>query len=362
MKFSKLTLASLAVLSLAFGLTSCSSDDSWDNTGDGKIAFTNSSRAFILNEGSMNKNNSSIYYFDWSSTSPKATELYQTQNGRLLGDTGNDIITVDGNVVVAVNVSNYVALLDGYGVEKSRVSFESYKNLGQVRSVCYSNGYVYATSYGGYVSRMQLRNGKLTYVDSLRVGDRPEDVETLGGKLYVTLQGQNYNDNRLATVASDFKTVTYSTVMQDPVHVTACDGKLYVNGYGASYDNPWGVVDLTTGKYTEIGHASALGFGKGIIYLANSVTDWSTYKTSTTLSAYNTTTGDTDTAFFKNVPSQIATTSVYSISVNPFDGKIYIATSDYMSDGIVYVFNAQGNYESSFTSGGLNPHAIVFLK
>ena len=362
MKFSKLTLASLSVLTLALGFSSCSSDDSWDTTGDGKITFESSSRAFILNEGSMNKNNSNIYYFDWSSAEPKVGELYQTQNGRMLGDTGNDIITVGNEVVVAVNVSNYVALLDGYGVEQSRVSFENYKNLGQVRSVCYGGGYVYVTSYGGYVSRLQVRGGKLTYVDSLRVGVRPEDVEVLDGKLYVTLQGKNYDDNRLATVASDFKTVSYTTVMQDPVRVRASDGRLYVNGYGASFNNPWGMVDPATGKYTELGHATALGFGKGMIYLANSVTDWNTYKTSTTLSAYNTATGTTDTAFFKNVPSAIATMSVYSISVNPFNGKIYMATSDYVSDGTIYVFNAQGSYETSFTAGGINPHAIVFLK
>ena len=33
-----------------------------------------------------------------------------------------------------------------------------------------------------------------------------------------------------------------------------------------------------------------------------------------------------------------------------------------MTDGKVYVFNAQGNYEREFSSYGLNPHKIVFLK
>ncbi len=364
MKFRKFYLAAvLLATSLAF--TACDDDNEWNSKGDGNVEFATSARAFILNEGTMGHNNSNLIYFDWSTGAVNASDLFLAQNDSVLGDTGNDIITVGNNrIVVAVNVSNYVTLLDGYGVEKSRVSFEQYKNLGQVRSVDEEGGIVYATSYGGYVSRLRIQGDKLVYMDSLRVGNRPEDVVEQDGKLYVTLQGTNYDDNRLAVVNSDFKTISYVTIMQDPVKVYKDNGKIYVTGYGAMYDNPWGVYDPAAGTYTELGHASAIGMGDDVVYTAYSQTDWTTWATTTTLGTYDVKTGSVSTGFFKNQPAELATTNVYSISVNPYNKKVYVATSaaDYVSDGTVYVFDAQGNYETKFSSYGANPHAIVFLK
>lgn len=353
----------LGALALALGFSSCGEDEVWNTTGGGKVEMKSSSRAFVLNEGSMGKNNSNIIYFDWNTGEVFASDLFETQNGKKLGDTGNDILAVDNNkIVVAVNVSNYVALLDGYGVEKSRISFEQYKNLGQVRNIDEENGIVYAVSYGGYVSRIRINGYQLEYMDSLKVGVRPEDVAEQDGKLYVTLQGADYSDNRLAIVEKDFKSVSYATIMQNPVRVMPAGEKIYVQGYGAMYNNPWGVYDTATGKYTEIGRASYLGVGNGVLYLVDSNTDWSTYKTTTTLSAYDMKTGKTDKTFFKNVPNEVANSTVYSASVNPYDGKIYLAVSNFVSDGVCYVFDKDGNYLRNFSTGGINPGKIIFLK
>ena len=212
MKFRNIYLA-VALLATSVAFTACSDDDEWNQTGGGKVEMTSPARAFILNEGTMNHNNSNLIYFDWSTGQVNGSDLFRAQNDRVLGDTGNDILTVDNNkLVVAVNVSNYIALLDGYGVEKSRVSFEPYKNLGQVRSIDEEDGIIYAVSYGGYVSRLRISGNQLVYMDSLRVGDRPEDVVEEDGKLYITLQGQDYTDNRLAIVSNDFKTISYATI------------------------------------------------------------------------------------------------------------------------------------------------------
>ena len=149
----KILVALLALTSVVFTFTSCSEDE-WNAFGNGKVEMPNASRAFILNEGSMGKNNSNIIYFDWATGNVNTTDLFVQQNGVNLGDTGNDIEVYGNDLLVAVNVSNYVALLDGYGVEKSRVSFEQYKNLGQVRNLTTIGNKVYAVSYGGYVSTL----------------------------------------------------------------------------------------------------------------------------------------------------------------------------------------------------------------
>lgn len=360
MKFNKIYMLLLMAVA-GFAFTSCSDDDEWNTTGDGKVEMETSARAFILNEGSMGKNNSNLVYFDWSTGKMGTGDLYATQNGKQLGDTGNDILAYDGKILVAVNVSNYIALLDGYGVEKSRVSFEQYKNLGQVRNIEVQGNTLYATSYGGYVSRLSISGNTLTYQDSLRVGDRPEDLALNGGKIYVTLQGANYNDNRVAVVSANFKVEKYIEVMQDPVNIYSYGNQLFVQGYGAYYNNPWGVIDASSQTYTELGAATKIGVGEQLLYLADSETNWSTYETTTTLFTYNPQTKAIDKSFFKNAPAEIASTAIYSISVNPYSKQIYVATSDYVSDGRIYVFDAQGNFERQFTSGGLNPNKIAFL-
>ena len=355
----KILVALLALTSVVFTFTSCSEDE-WNAFGNGKVEMPNASRAFILNEGSMGKNNSNIIYFDWATGNVNTTDLFVQQNGVKLGDTGNDIEVYGNDLLVAVNVSNYVALLDGYGVEKSRISFEQYKNLGQVRNLTTIGNKVYAVSYGGYVSTLRVDGDKLVYEDSLKVGDRPEDIINLNGKLYVLLQGAYYNDNRMAVIEAGSKTIKYVTVLTDPEDLYVADDKVIVRGYGASYSNEWGIYDPATDTYTDKGNASVMAVANGKLFIGYSLTNWSTGDTTSELSVYNMSTGKSE-SFFKKMPAEIATTSIYSISVNPYDNRVYVATSSFSQNGVIYVFDAEGNYERNFSACGINPHAIVFL-
>lgn len=361
-KLWKLSL--LCVCALAF--TACSDDNDWNKTGDGTVTIPSASRAFILNEGSYGASNSNIIYFDWKTGLVDSLDLYVRQNGSGLGDTGNDIIAVDNNkIVVAVNVSNYVALLDGYGVEKSEISFNDYPNLGQVRCLTEDDGYIYATSTGGYVSRIRIKGNTLTYIDSLKIQPHLEGIAEEDGRLYVAVQGAGYTDCRLAIVEKDFQTVSYDTIMVNPNKVYEEDGKIFITGYGAYYDNPCGVYDPATRTYTDLGHASTAAAGDGVIYTAYSTTtydeNWAPLGTSTFLNTYNVNTGMNET-FFRGEPEALTTSTVYSISYNPYNEKVYVATTDYYSPGVVYVFAKDGQYESSFSTYGVNPNKIVFLK
>lgn len=361
MKKGKIWL--LSAVALLAGFTSCSDDDEWNTLGGGKVEMKSSARAFILNEGIWKENNSKLFFFDWSAPTETVQDLFYAQNGKGLGDTGNDIEVVDNNkIVVAMNWSNCIWLLDGYGIEKDSISFEKYENLGKVRSVEEEDGIIYAVSNGGYVSRIKINGYNLQYMDSLKVGDRPEDIAEEDGKLYITLQGTDQKDNRLAIVNSDFKTVSYATIMQNPAKIYEKDDKMFIRGYGATNNYPWGIYDPKTGKYSEMGTASCMGIGDDIVYLANSQTDWITYKTTTTLSAYNTETGKADNAFFKKFPELLSVSSVSSISLNPYNGNIYVATTDFATESVFYVFDKHGNFLRQFSYPSPNPNKIVFLR
>ncbi|MDR1810084.1 MAG: hypothetical protein LBR34_06760 [Prevotella sp.] len=45
----------------------------------------------------------------------------------------------------------------------------------------------------------------------------------------------------------------------------------------------------------------------------------------------------------------------YSLSIDPSTGNIYIGTSDYLTDGDMYVFSPEGKLLKKFDTGGLNP-------
>ena len=139
MKFRKLFFGALCAMMVTAGFTSCSDDDNED-WRDGSQMEMADTRAYILNEGNAGSNNSNIIYFDWQEDLVYPKCIFTEQNGKQLGDTGNDIYVYGDKILVVVNVSNYVALLNGAGVEKSRISFETeeFKHLGQVRSITMS--------------------------------------------------------------------------------------------------------------------------------------------------------------------------------------------------------------------------------
>ena len=90
----------------------------------------------MLNEGSYGENNAHLGCFNFTDDrmyGSTTTDIYEIQNGRKIGDTGQDIIAYKGSLYMAVYNSNYVVKLNGVGKEEARVSFASMENLGQVR-------------------------------------------------------------------------------------------------------------------------------------------------------------------------------------------------------------------------------------
>ena len=77
-----LTLWMLILCALAF--TSCSDDDDDDVTVEEGI--------YVLNNGKMGNNNSTITYYDPVTQASDAADVYAAQNGKGLGDSGQDIL------------------------------------------------------------------------------------------------------------------------------------------------------------------------------------------------------------------------------------------------------------------------------
>ena len=319
-----------------------------------------STRAFVLNEGSYQANNAGLTYFDWVADTTYNSDLYQAQNGVKMGDTGQDIVLGSDGVTIytILNGSQYLAKLNSVGVEKARYAFD--EKLGAPRYLVEKDGFLYVTSYGGYVAKIKAAD--LSLVDTVKVGKNPEFIVEKDNKICCSVSGWG-EDKRVAVISlSDFKNVTYCDVMDNPDQVIVVAGRVFVQGYGAYYDYPWGELK-EDGTFEQIGNCSKWAAYGNTLYLAYSETDWNTYATTTTFKTYDAATSTlSENSPFKNAPAELASSSVYGISTNPYNGDIYVMTSDYVTNGKIYHFKNDGTYVKTLESTGISPRKIIFLQ
>lgn len=364
MKLRKYFYAILCGLAITTGMVSCSDDDDDWNPGDqGSNIEMAKTRAFVLNEGSYGLNNSTITYFNYATDAPYSSDLFYAQNGKNIGDTGQDLIEEDGYLYLAVYGSNYIAKLNGVGKEVSRISFDTDDGtLGAVRYLTADDGYLYATTYGGYVIKVDTRD--MTMVGRVKVGDNPEQIIEEDGYIYCVNSGWGY-DNRLSIINErTFELVEHVTIITNPQAIVETDDYIAIQGYGADLSYPVIVYDRTSKTYTEIGKGTNIAAEDGILYVANTQTDYTTtpYTSTTSFYSYNFRTKQTNTNMLNNVPSSLTNSAVYGISINDETNHIYVLATNYTwGDGTVYHFDQNGNYVGSFSSYGQNPKKIVFV-
>lgn len=367
MKFRNLFFTVLATLALSAGFVSCSDDDD-----EGSNASFNGQKlqkyAFVLNEGAYKKNNAGISCFGWDNNKVISEDIYLAQNKQALGDTGQDIVTDgNGNVFVVVYGSAYVAKLNEEGVETARADYtaEPLAEYGQPRYAVVEGGKLYVTAYGGYVTVFNTKDLKLERV--YKVGQNPEHIIAYKGKIYNTNSGWG-TDNTVSEYNPASQEVKTYTVMSNPDGILECNGRIFVQGYGKYDENwvaeyPWGELDLSTGEFKEIGKASSWAAFNGVVYTIHSETDWNTMTTVNHFASYNTKNNElTEGSFLKNAPAELPTSSIFAMQFNPFNGNLYVTTSNFVTDGNIHVFDKNFNYVTSFNANGVNPRKIAFFK
>ena len=357
MKFRSLFLSALCGLAVSTAFTSCS-DDKYDPFEYGSNVALPEHRGLVLNEGSFQKNNASIAFFDaaMDTTTKAANDLYLIQNKKQLGDTSQDLIVEDNNIYVSVYGSSYVAKLNKAGIEQARKSFGS--DLGQPRYLAECDGVIYVTTYGGYV--VKLNANALSVVAKVTVGKAAERIDEEDGILYVacgnTLDG--VPDNRMFII--DTKNFTDNAVKSIDVCdntqlVCATDNYVFIQGYGADWTNtPLWVYDIKSGKAEDTGEYATYvieGENDNKAFAVFSKTDWETYETINTYFVYDASTKTkTDvTSKITSAASALANATIYSLSKGE-NGSFYITTSLYSAgNGTVYHFDSNYKLLGSFT-------------
>ena len=372
MKLKSLLISMMLLIAVGFSIASCSSDDNNDlfNDKDSTVELP-THRAYILNEGAFGKNDANIsLYAPQDGTS--IPTLYKKQNGQNLGDVAQDIIYANKSIFVVLNGSKKLIKMNTALVEEAAVTIE-----GSPRYMTYLDGKIYLTVWGKGIQKYDAKT--LTLEETLDTNyASPEDIVVIDDMLYIcnsTTYGSTASENTVTVVdPATFQITKTIEIWANPQRMLEMDGDLYIasNGnYGSIAGEeylPYQVqrVHISDGSYTidNLGEYSKMVANEDddLLYLANSVTDWSTYATTTTFSEYDPETKTvSDSSFLTDAPEVLNTTSIYNMTVNQSNGDIYICTSDFVTNGEIYRFDYTGKYLNEFDAMGINPSHLLFI-
>lgn len=215
-----------SIYAILFGLLlgACKEDplpDS-DNT-EGKDGL------LLLNEGLFQQNNASLSFI--AEDGSVSNDYFLQQNGRLLGDTGNDMIVYGAKVYIVVHASSTIEVLD-----KSTLKSEAQINLqfqGVNQLPRFVTGYgpnIYVSTYDGYVNVIDTSSYMVT--NRVEVGNNPEGLVVSNDKIFVANSGGLNSPNYDSTVSViDLATLQIS----DEIFIGANPGELAVDSEGDVY-------------------------------------------------------------------------------------------------------------------------------
>lgn len=332
---------------------------------------------YLLNEGNMGSNKSTLDYFDYS-TGQYTRNIYGYANPTVpkeMGDVGNDIAIYGNRLYAVINCSNKVEVMDKWTAER----------IGQIdvpncRYIRFKDGYAYLTSYAGpvqidpdyrqlgYVAKIDTAT--LQVVDRCLVGFQPDELEIVGDTIYVANSGGYMVPNYENTV-SVIDINTFTEVRRIPVainlHHLRADrhGQLWVSSRGDYFERPSRLycIDTKTGDVSDsiCIAVSNMHLDGDSLYLYS--TEWS-YITMDNVITYGIVNVKEHILVTTNFISDGTDKTIkipYGIKVHPQTKEIYVTDArNYVSPGTLYCFSPDGVMKWSVRTGDIPAH-IVFL-
>ena len=331
---------------------------------------------FLLNEGNMGSNKSTLDYFDYE-TGVYTKNIYAERNPGVvkeLGDVGNDIQIYGNKLYAVINCSHFVEVMD----------VRTAKHITQIsipncRYIVFKDRYAYVSSYAGpvqidpnarlgYVAKVDTVT--LSVVGTCTVGYQPDEMVIVGNRLYVANSGgyrvPNY-DRTVSVIDLD----TFEEIKKIDVainlHRLELDkyGQIWVSSRGDYYDVPSKtfVIDSRTDEVTDVLKLlpnSEMTVCGDSLYVYS--TEWSYHTQSNTISyaIVNVRTRKVVTRNFITDGTERGIVIPYGVAVNPQTHEIFVTDAkDYVTPGTLYCFDPDGKKKWSVTTGDIPAH-IVF--
>lgn len=332
---------------------------------------------YLLNEGNMGSNKSTLDYFDFA-TGKYHRNIYAAINPTVpkeMGDVGNDIAIYGSRLYAVINASNKVEVMDA----------RTAKRIGQIeipncRYIKFDKGFAYITSYAGpieinpnyaqkgYVAKVDTST--LAIVDKCIVGFQPDCLEITDGKIYVAnsggYMGAGNTDKYERTVSvidmASFKEEKRIDVAYNLHHIKADKrGDLWVTSRGDYKQLPSRLyfIDKAQQKVTDTLPIAVSNYYLDGDSLYVYSTEWSyiTYSNVITFGIVNTHTHEIVTRSFITDGTDREIEIPYGIMVHPVTKDIYVTDAgNYVSPGMLYCFSKDGKKKWSVRTGDIPAH------
>jgi hypothetical protein len=358
------------------------------NTG-GKAVKSEIVGMYLLNEGNMGSNKSTLDYLDLSaqdSTMHYYRNIYSERNPStvmMLGDVGNDIQIYGSRLWLVINCSNKVEV--AHAADAVRIGKVDIPNC---RYVTFDGGYAYVSSYVGSVyeegsssplgSVFKVDTLTLQIVDSCAVGYQPEEMAIIGQRLYVAnsggyqgMTGQGY-ESTVSIVDLATMHETGRIEIAPNLHHLKADkyGQLWVTSRGNYYDIPsklyWLAPDaegtMHLGGCLEQAVSDLCIVGDSLYFYGS---QWSelTMTNTVTYGIVNVRTHEVVSTSLSNAPEIQKIRMPYGIIVNPLHRDFYLMDAkNYVSSGELLHFLPDGTFDWKVKTGDIPAHATFLYK
>lgn len=328
---------------------------------------------FLLNEGNMGSNKSTLDYYDYT-TASYTRNIYAERNPNVvkeLGDVGNDLQIYGSRLYAVINVSHLVEVMD----------VRTAKHIGKIsipncRYITFHEGYAYVSSYAGPVQiDPNARLGYVAKVDTATlkvvaecpVGYQPEELVIQGDKLYVANSGGYRAPNYDKTISIiDLKTFTEEKKVDVAInlHRLKLDnyGKIWVSSRGDYKGVPSRlfVFDPKTERVTktlDVACSEMTLAGDSLFVYS---TEWShlTGKSTISYAVIDTKKQEViDRNFIKDGTDK-EIEKPYGLAVNSEQGELYITDAkDYLHPGQLHCYDLKtGRRKWSVKTGDIPAH------
>ncbi|MRG45300.1 YncE family protein [Chitinophaga sp. SYP-B3965] len=376
----------IALLLLVFVAASCRKDIEVFTNEDTSLdssALNGFAGFYLLNEGNMGSNKSTLDFFNYA-TGEFKRNIYAAINPTVpkeMGDVGNDIAIYGNRLYAVINASNKVEVMDA----------RTARRIGQIeipncRYIKFDKGFAYITSYAGpieinpnyaqkgYVAKVDTAT--LAVVNKCIVGYQPDGLEITNGKIYVANSGgymgagstEKYERTVSVIDLATFKEDKRIDVAYNLHHIKADQrGDLWVTSRGDYKQLPSRLyfIDKTQQKVTDTLPIAVSNYFLDGDSLYVYSTEWSyvTYSNVITYGIVNTRTHAVVTRAFITDGTDKEIEIPYGIMVNPVTKEIYVTDAgNYVSPGILYCFTKEGKKKWSVRTGDIPAHFALLPK
>lgn len=322
---------------------------------------------YVLNEGTYSETTgasaSSISYYDVVSQKVEI-DYFKKQNNRALGDNANDLKQYGSKIYCVVTGTTQSAkdsylevISESTGKSLKRIAFSDATGGFMPRNIIFDKNKAYVSGYDGKITK--LDTASLSIESRLLVGGALEQLAIANNKIYVTNSVHPSFPSPINSSVSVVDIATFTKLKEIPTALNpraisaTTSGDLFVQTSGQYPTIPGTIDRLSSASDTRLSTGSDLGLS----FLSISGTTGFAIGYAPFIKSFDANTGTLGNDLIKDAT---VIKAPYAVTADSFEKTFYVADAkDYISNGMMFCFGADGKAKFSFETG-ISPKLAVF--